>query len=394
VVFTQLMKQFDIDEKVIEYFIDTLRLSTLEDFHKLFVGPEEVPAIIANVKDITIPLQVSRVRQAWDGLDKASKQSETLRKRGLEQDDMDSLLPRDDLDNLLDVFWDRYHIKHHVSIEPSDLLVSRCSKRLNKRLLVVDDLWGVKSLKHQARAKEKKIKIADNLQYTESQQMDDISVPHTLFAYLGCLQTYMLAWARAGCSRLEDAPEKEARATTSTTVVHIPLDITTAYYERALRQACKMLTWAPEGRTLEWLIMQDEEDRGTWVDEMRHSNDTLGTIIKDTMVKRDASWTPNEPQRSSGGGSSAGSGSQSRQTPVKQNQEQRKPVSLTPGAGAILASTKGGVDLCSEWNTGGCTAGKQCAKNKKHACNQRLKNGRACAMTNHRSKDCRNPKRQ
>ncbi len=124
-----------------DYFLTTLKFKGLLDFYHLFTNLSEVNDIIKQVEGIIIPLEVSRVRQAWTGVKDAVEAAAVVKKRGLEQEDMDALLQQEDLDDLQDCFWARYHMKYHPTVEPSDYLVSKCAKRMIKRLLSVDDIW-------------------------------------------------------------------------------------------------------------------------------------------------------------------------------------------------------------------------------------------------------------
>ena len=55
---------------------------------------------------------------------------------------MDTLLPQLTLDGVWDQFWARYHLKFHASVEPSDFLISKCAKKLEKRLLTLSTMYG------------------------------------------------------------------------------------------------------------------------------------------------------------------------------------------------------------------------------------------------------------
>ena len=127
----QLGEQFQIDEKVMTYFIAELGMSSIEDFEKMFCNAAEVTSILENVKDLDKkPIQISRVRQAWEGCAKARTVAEGLKRKGEEACDMDTLLNKDDMDKLHNSFWARHKMKWHPTDEPSDYLVSKCSKRM------------------------------------------------------------------------------------------------------------------------------------------------------------------------------------------------------------------------------------------------------------------------
>jgi len=267
----------------VNFFCQTLRLKTIEALQSLLSKAEEVETLLSKVKDLErLPLQVSRVRQAWKGVNDAKEVAASIKRKGEEIDDLDALLPTQQLDDLKDKFWSRYHIKYHPMIEPSGYWVSKCANKLQKRRLSVDDLWTIRSRQHQSKIDRKKQRTpGTELEITSSETISDVSIPKSVFSYLQCLFTYSIAWARAGCEPLDGAPTEEDRATESIRMVHVPLDVVLAYHDRALRQVSKLLGYDDDKRALNWLISKDEEDRSKWVEVFRHSNKTLGEIIKE-----------------------------------------------------------------------------------------------------------------
>ena len=407
----QLGEQFQIDDKVMTYFIGELGMSSIEDFEKMFCNAAEVASMLENVKDLEKkPIQVSRVRQAWEGCAKARVVAEGLKRKGEEACDMDTLLNKDDMDKLRNSFWARHKMKWHPTDEPSDYLVSKCSKRMDNRVFSIDDMWAVRTLQHQNRTERKRTKLGGtNLEVVETETPTDVSMPRTVFTYLHNIQVYCLALARAGCKIRPDAPREESLATDTCTVVEVPLDVVLAYSSRAQRQVSKMLEDWDEEKSLQWLIKRDEEERAQWVDSFRNSELSLGTVIKATMEKREASWIlPDKPvvgrhSAAGGGGAQQRGATQQRKPPVQPSY----PPPTGKGGGQPPKGGKGakgrgrsvptlraradGQQLCYKWNEGNCP-GKKCPSGFLHACNRELKGGRACAMTNHTSEACKNPK--
>ena len=396
---TQLFKQFDVDTKVVTHIVDTLEVSTLKDFQFLFSNISDVGNVVSLVKDVNVALQVSRVRQAWTGVTQAQGKADAIKKKGDESDDMDALLPDHQLEDLRDLFWHRYHMKYHPVVEPSDYLVSKCTKKLDRRMLTVDDMWAVRSLQHQTKSERKKTNLTGtNFALVETEGIAHVKIPHTTLAYLDCIFTHCLAFARAGCKRLSTAPKTETRATDSCEVVMVPLDVLMAYHDRAKRAVTKMQAYMRDDKILEWLVNHDEEDRARWVDMIRHSEKTLGCIVKQVMEQREVSWDPPEPVADN----KSHSNTPKRQFETKQMGDQtpphKKPKAFSsPGrdpAGSIktVATRADGQKLCAAWNYGKCY-GKKCPNWELHMCNRECRNGRACGMSNHTSADCKNSKR-
>ena len=68
-----------------------------------------------------------------------------------------------ELSNLKDLFWARHKITFPSYLQPSDALVSRCCREINKRLLQVFSMDSVKTLPHQISTDKKKRKLAGDL---------------------------------------------------------------------------------------------------------------------------------------------------------------------------------------------------------------------------------------
>ena len=72
---------------------------------------------------------------------------------------MDDLLPEEKLKDVKLAFRKRNHVRHPVDMQPSDTLVSRCSREVGRRLLTVYNIWGVKTLLHQVSRNRKRKKM-------------------------------------------------------------------------------------------------------------------------------------------------------------------------------------------------------------------------------------------
>ena len=79
----------------------------------------------------------SRVSQAWLALRAARLQAADLKKKGELHDDLDAMLPKEEMDDLEDRFWARYKLQFSAENTPADMLVSRLAKEISKRLFQV-----------------------------------------------------------------------------------------------------------------------------------------------------------------------------------------------------------------------------------------------------------------
>ena len=223
----------------------------------------------------------------------ASKpQSANLASPGSEEADLDDMLDDKALVDAKNAFWKRHKLRFPPEIMPADSLVSRCSREMSKRMLMVFNVHSAKNLKYQVTTSKKRKRLAADL-YTEQEEV--VEDARDTREYLDKLTIYMLALAVAGINHSDKDPSTEAVLGADTTCyVQVPLDVAWNYVWRAKRAAATI----PGTRRLAWLEKQDVEERTHWVAEFRDGTDNLGTIIKKVMVTRDAHWSPVEAPRS------------------------------------------------------------------------------------------------
>ena len=363
-VFGKLAEQFKLDSLITDYFVDTLQLANLTDFLYLFATETEVDNIVTSkVKDLTNrPLMTARIRQAWAGVRGAQAQAEVTKKRGAEAEDYDALLPQPDLDDLVRMFWQRYHLRFAPSVEPSDLLISRLSKELDKRLLTVRNIWQIRTMTHQLRTDRKRQKITETIDLVEKESEADVHISKTLASYLDLLYTLCIAYARAGIKALA-ANIPETPTSDATDYVTAPLDLMLRYHNRA-QVKVQLL---PASEALSWLQTRDEEERTRWVERYRSSDLAFGQVVKEVYQQREAVWD------------------------VPTHRAPRQPESVARRISDPKSPRTENKEVCHKFNAGACK--EPCPANRLHACSQLLRNGKPCGMRNHGAKDCRNTKK-
>ena len=90
-------------------------------------------------------------------------------------------------------------MKYPTEVDPSDQLLSRCYREMDKRLLTVYDIWKVKTLLHQVMTTKKRKQVGTDL-YTFEDEPDLASDTHGVEKYLAVLHTCLLALSIAGSS--------------------------------------------------------------------------------------------------------------------------------------------------------------------------------------------------
>jgi hypothetical protein len=121
-------------------------------------------------------------------------------------------------------------------MEPSDSLVSRARKELRVRLLSFRSVWEVHTQAQQMTATRRKIALSKMLTVTKKDEGDNATPEASTRNYLDGLLTLVLAYARAGATKLFTAPAEEERTTPAIEVVECPLDVVYKYYFRCVRQ--------------------------------------------------------------------------------------------------------------------------------------------------------------
>ena len=162
-IFEKLADGYKFSSKIVDKFM-SLKLESLADF-RFFVESElEIEkAFIDGIPDLDQPrLQLARVRHAWSACVAETKAGEARKMKEAEKaDDEEFVLPPARMDEMKQAFFKRYHLCLTPGEWPSDRLVSKVWKQLDKRSLEVQDLWLVKSLTYQKTTPAKKRKVAE-----------------------------------------------------------------------------------------------------------------------------------------------------------------------------------------------------------------------------------------
>ena len=387
-----------------KHLVSVMGMKNLADFKAMF-DIYTVKEVVEKVEGLQqIPLQASRVKQAYEAVKDASGIADTNRKRTLEEDDMDELLPLPVLTRLKEQFLSRYHMRYHPTVEPSDYLVSKLHKKMEKRMMGVDELWTTKTLSHMNKTETKKHKLAGGLSLVEGQAEADVPVSKCLNTYLTVMFTYCIALARAGSEKMQKAPREQPMSVKTTNCVWVPLDLIIAYHERARRSAVRMLEKGhSESQTLRWILEVDGDERAKWVEEFRGSEYSLGQVIEMVMKERESAWRP--PERAEASAPAPRQQPQAmNMTPdrssatAKAKSNNAKLTPQKPSGGnnnykdlRVINELRDGKKICEAWNRGEACP-KKCKYGKLHVCNVEIKGQRACGLRNHRAIECRNPK--
>ena len=386
--FRAIEAKYGWDPAIVDWLLADLGLGakSVNDFVYALSTEDDAKSLIDSVSALDSSkkmLMMSRVKQAWTKLRQQIKDEETLRVKGYDETEMDTLLPQPALDSLQDVFYRRYRVSWPAHMMPSDQVLSRLSKELDKRALTVRDIWKVRSQAQQMKAQRKKQSLGAGIDILHAVAEDDKSGPQTLREYLDKLFTLMLAYAMVGAKGLKNAPDTEPRGSDTLKYVEVPLDMCLKHHARV----CKFAYAVPYSVSLEMVVKREFGDREQWVDYFRTGDLTLGAVIQKVYEVRDATWqVPEEFKRQPNtrekpltkGRDTERKRQRSRErTPPRKPEkrdEDRTPVKLS--ANDIADKMRNGDRLCREYQFGRCNA-KNCPKGK-HVCARKQGKDRVC----------------
>jgi hypothetical protein len=283
-----LVDDYKLSEKVYDLLVAS-PLETLEDMRFFWLREEDVKIFVDKISDETADvkrLQGSRLIRAWCNY----RQWATTRDAGKSHQstaELDDLLEEVTLSGVHNQFWARHHMAYPSDMMPSDQLVSRCYRELERRLLTVYSIWTVKNRLHQVTSTRKRERVAEgaNLWFFEEER--EPLPKKTTGQYLSLLHTYLLSLAIAGGGKRADCPAApETRGSDPADYIQVPWATLEQYYYRAVRISQSV---PAEGRC-QWLEKQDVDERATWVQQFRESGLTLGRIVQDNFHRRANLW--------------------------------------------------------------------------------------------------------
>ena len=223
-VFKELQDRFDYDEAIAREILAS-GVTSLSEF-RFYCSNEEdvVKTFVTPITGQDKPrLQAARVKRAWSSIVQAEKARDASQVEGVPLEE-DECLPASTLSSMKEVFWKRYHWLPPPEQQPSDKLLSKLSRALQKKNLEVMNMFQVRTLANQRVATSKRRKVAPMVWVGEPAD-EEQAVQEDCASYLECLFVYMVALAMAGAGLILPAPtEAESLATLSHDYVEFPLD--------------------------------------------------------------------------------------------------------------------------------------------------------------------------
>ena len=284
--FAVLSKDFKLSQEVMGLLLAT-NVADLEEFRFFFTKEEDIVPFLAKKTDLADKdLMAARLRRAWHAVRHFGLTREADR-AAVSTADLDDLLDEHTLKDTHLSFWRRYKVRFPSEIMPADSLISRVSREMSRRMLMIYNLWLVRNLEYQLTSSKKRKRVGDGLYVDDPDEV--VAGSHDFDEYLDKLFTYLLALAISGSGAAPggaDAAREAALGAETTQFVLVPLDICYAYFWRA-RRASQL---QPAASRLQWLMRVDTAERSQWVSRFREGDKTLGVVIRETMQQRDAHW--------------------------------------------------------------------------------------------------------
>ena len=100
--FAEIEQKFQWDVKITKWMVaeDGLGATSIDDFLYAISAPEDINKIVTAASPANVLLMTSRVRQAWLSIKKSKEDSEGLKRKGLDDPEMEAMLPQEELEDM------------------------------------------------------------------------------------------------------------------------------------------------------------------------------------------------------------------------------------------------------------------------------------------------------
>ena len=287
-IFTDLQQRFKFDALITQAILDK-NITTLQEF-RFYCDDEKdvVGTFITPIQEklTNQRLDAARLKMAWAAIGAAEKAKEKGVEEGITLDEED-LLPQSSLASIRDTFWKRYHWLPPPEQQPSDKLLSKLTRALQKRSLEVMNVFAVKTLFNQrSTPSAKRVKVAHNL-WVGSTGEEDMQPSESWASYLDHLLIYLIGLSMAGAYALQPPPTvAESLATSSHDYVEFAWDLAWKYHFRAVQCVHRY----PEGVRLSVISALDLQERAEWAQKFANGSDPLGAVVHKIFLERATHW--------------------------------------------------------------------------------------------------------
>ena len=122
--FEELENKFSLDPLITKWILSDsgLGATTVDDFLFSATKQEDLASVAesAGVEQGKRLLMTSRIRQAWTSLKKAAEDADSLKRKSMDDVELDDLLPQRELDDMGAKHYARYRMSWPPEIMPND----------------------------------------------------------------------------------------------------------------------------------------------------------------------------------------------------------------------------------------------------------------------------------
>ena len=136
--FIALTAAFGLDDRIRTLFLNG-PMENLQDFRFYFADEKEIDAFVATddtLGDQEQKIQTARMRRAWAAVRQNELRNENHSTTSSAAE-LDDLIEEGTLREVKVQCWKRYKAKYPAEANPSDQLLSRCYREIDKRLFTV-----------------------------------------------------------------------------------------------------------------------------------------------------------------------------------------------------------------------------------------------------------------
>ena len=282
--FRRCLEEQKLPSELIQWCESVLGIETLSDFVNIVTinGYEEelnttIIAVCDHTKNASNKvLLLARLRAAWRQARAAMLRAEVKLQQGQSVDDLDDPLDSSTQESLMETWKKRYNLELSVHMSPSDSLLGRVWREIQRGTLTVIAIDKVKSLF--AVNKPKNDRFIDlGAAKLQLRHDDDSRVAQSVAEYYQRLRVLMNAYSVAGAFSVE------SKITAGAKVLMAPLAVLLNYCDATLRHATDFQAG------VDWVKYRDEQCRARVV-ELSRQQWPIGEAFEKAYQEQELMW--------------------------------------------------------------------------------------------------------
>ena len=372
----------DCDQSVFTYTTQTLECKSLRDFIGLVVKESyetELKTVILDhtaVKDSKV--QLSRLRAAWElGSEILAKDKKS--RTAFANDDWDDPIESDTQQSLLAAWALTYNIVIPMFLMPSDTLLGRLYREIQRVAATVIPLKKVRSLFQQTMpSRSERIPVSSQVHLEVNREAENEI--NSILEYYVCLRILAYAYSLVGQHKVPSSRDP------SKAIVFAPLSVNLTYADECLKRAITGHT-----SSVAWLQQKDEWTRAKMVEYMRQGV-PQGEALEDAIKVSEVQWTlgvaEEVPVALLAMGQDAYQSSPRKQSSASSPRDNKR--KRESDREVRTCNEFNGQKICKKRNDNrGCAARqKDCPDGKLHICDAVKPDGKPCGNSSHTRMNC------